>query len=96
MSIDLLLRALRKCEANSAVIQLHDRSLAKHLCGKARQRRVGRATYKICEGYDLLAGKIHKKIVERFDGMMKEGVELYLDKMIREQEENLRHLGGEA
>lgn len=86
MSIDLLLRALRKCEREVSDLEWEAseiRSLSAVEAGRVFK-------------WENLADKIHKKIVERFEKMMKAGKELYLDKWVREQEENLRHVGDEA
>ena len=76
MSVDLLLRALRKCERLGLFWTCH------------RQER-------FAQRYVRISDKIHKKIVERFEKMKQAGKELCLDKWVREQQENLRHLGEE-
>lgn len=68
MSIDLLLRALRKSSAL-------DRGC------------IDAGEFEDAVKYFTLAQKLHKKIVERVERMRKSGQELYLDKIVREQEE---------
>jgi hypothetical protein len=74
MSIDMLLRALRKCSI-----------LANKWHGYGGTLFDLRMTQK-GDKYERIANKIHKKIVERFERIIKAGRELYLDKFVREEE----------
>lgn len=85
MSIDLLLRALRNCEIEVTNFGWIDSEVGP----------LDKTEVKRFKGYARLAEKIHKKIVERFKRMEQVGKDLYLDKWVREQQENLRHLGEE-
>ena len=45
-----------------------------------------------CTRHRNFANKLHDKIVERVERMMKAGHELCVDKLVREAEEDLQHL----